>query len=646
MFFSFNLIETIPLQIVNILFFLAFFSILILSYPAGRYFLNNYSENNLIKCSIFSIAIFSAVVSIAVNLAPIFAKYIIFTFYLINLYILFVNLRIRNDLIKAIIPIKFILIFIFFLFLIINEVFKIIHINKDELIYIYNSHNNYFLDPILEIISANYFSRLKIFSIYPFEWSTYHFFESSFNSFFLLPIYKSGTIGLIALKNFQLSIFIILFYISFFDSINLKKGDYSRIIFKLLLVSTIFIFLFYPKVIYFILTKNFVSTISLIFIVQSILNKNKNDLLIWLVILSMAAFRNLFITFMFMLYYLIDNQNLSFSNIILKIKKIFNKPILLLLTLLIIYFLVTIFSGIDTSQKFHLLDNKYPWWRNSISKNIILNYKYFIFILFTLIIFYLLLSKYFLKKKIRNFLSFNKYDYYFLCLILVIPSSCILILLFKTQILNTFESNILVLFFKNFTLQNLYYYFFVPVVWCVLLFILDNLLRYIFALTVIIYTFLSIFISNNIILPGFFALEIMMLFIISLSLVKDDFFNDKKIFTHLFIFSFSILCLFDSNYFTEPRKDYTRGSKYFFNITDIKKLSKKNYICLADIQQVRYKYIDHISSEKLLGSAVSSIIAKPYYPNISSIEKYSEWGIVHSRFAVPPSMDSVNPCLD
>ena len=72
----------------------------------------------------------------------------------------------------------------------------------------------------------------------------------------------------------------------------------------------------------------------------------------------------------------------------------------------------------------------------------------------------------------------------------------------------------------------------------------------------------------------------------------------------------------------------------------------KNYICLDDIKQVRYKYIHHISSEKLLGTALSSIIAKPYYPNISSIEKYSEWGIVHSRFAVPPSMDSVNPCLD
>ncbi len=646
MFFSFNLIEILPLQIVNILFFLTFFLILILSYPVGRYFLNNYSENSLIKCSLFSIAIFSAIVSIVVNLAPIFAKYIIFTFYLINLYILIVNFRIRSDLIKAIIPYKLILIFIFFLFLIINEVFKIIHINKDELIYIYNSHDSYFLDPILEIFSANYFSRLKIFSIYPFEWSTYHFFEASFNSFFLLPIYKSGTIGLLVLKNFQLSIFIFLFYISFFDNKNLKKEDYFKIIFKLLLISIIFVFLFYSKVIYFILTKNFVSTISLIFIAQSILNKNKKDLLIWLIILSMAAFRNLFITFMFALYYLIDNHDLSFSNIISKIKKIFNKPILLLLILFIIYFLVTLFSGVDMSQKFHLISNKYPWWENTISNNIILNYKHFVFTLFVLIIFYLLVFKYFLKNQIHNFLSFNKHDYYFLCLIFTIPALCILILLLKAQILNIFESNILIIFFESFKLQNLYYYFFVPVVWCALLFVLNNLLRYIFAVTVIIYTFLSIFISNNIILPGFFALEILMLFIISLTLLKNDFFNKKKIFTYLFIFSFVILSLFNLNYFNKPRNYYANGIKYIFNISDIKKLSKKNYICLDDIKQVRYKYINHISSEKLLGTALSSIIAKPYYPNISSIAKYSEWGIVSSRFAVSPNKYNVNPCLD
>ena len=77
MLFSLNLLEILPLTIVNIFFFIIFSTVLVLSYPIGRFVLINHCENSLIKYSLFSIIIFATVVAITVNLAPIFAKYVI-----------------------------------------------------------------------------------------------------------------------------------------------------------------------------------------------------------------------------------------------------------------------------------------------------------------------------------------------------------------------------------------------------------------------------------------------------------------------------------------------------------------------------------------------------------------------------------------
>jgi len=61
MFFSLNLIEILPLYIVDIFFFFFFFVVMLLGYPIGRYLLFNYCENNLIKNSIFSLSVFATV---------------------------------------------------------------------------------------------------------------------------------------------------------------------------------------------------------------------------------------------------------------------------------------------------------------------------------------------------------------------------------------------------------------------------------------------------------------------------------------------------------------------------------------------------------------------------------------------------------
>lgn len=321
MLFSPNLIEIFPLYIINILFFLAFFFVLSLSYPTGRYFLKNYCENSLIKCSLFSIIVFATIVSITINLAPFFAKYVIFIFYIINLITFAANLKIRKDFINALISFKSILLFIFVVFLVINEIFKPIYIENGNLVYFFDGHDPYYFDPIAEILTSDYFTRVKVFSVYPLEWSAYHFFESSFNSIFLLLIYQSGTIGLIILKHFYFSIFIVLFFLGFFNGKSLKDEKLLQTLLKGFFVILIFISLFFPKVIYFILAKNFISTLSILFIVQSLFSKNKNEFLIWVIIFSLTSFRNVFISLMLVVYYLIESEHINFETIIHKIKK-------------------------------------------------------------------------------------------------------------------------------------------------------------------------------------------------------------------------------------------------------------------------------------------------------------------------------------
>ena len=274
MLFSLNLLEIFPIFLINIFFFFIFLSILVLSYPLGKYFLYNYCENDLLKHSLFSLVVFSTLVSIATNLAPVFGKYLIVTFYLINSLILIFNKRIRSNFYQTILLSKKIFLFIFIIFLLLSIIFKSIFAEDGKLIILFDDHITYFINPISEILTSDYFSRLKILSLYPLEWGTFHFFPASFNSFYLFPIYDSGSIGAIVLKLFFLSIFLYVFFASF-----INKKENKNIILNFLFVFIVFILAFSPKVIYLVLTNNFIPAISSIFIIQSIINKKKMSFL-------------------------------------------------------------------------------------------------------------------------------------------------------------------------------------------------------------------------------------------------------------------------------------------------------------------------------------------------------------------------------
>ena len=638
MLFSINLIEIFPLQIINIFFFLVFFLILTLSYPIGRYFLSNYCENSLIKYSLFSITVFSTIVAITVNLAPILAKYVIVIFYLINLFSLIISSKVRNDLFNAIISFKFILLSIFLIFLTLCAIYKNIYLEKDELIYFFNSHDPYYIDPIIEILTSDYFSRIKIFSHYPLEWSSYHFFQASFHSIFLSPIYQSGTLGLLSLKYFYFSIFLSLFCSSFFKDNNFNREEYLKIIFKVFLIILLFISLFYSRVSYFILTKSFISTLSIIFIIQSLLYKNKNDFLIWTIILSLSSLRNIFISLMLVVYYLIESQQFNFENIINRIKESLIKPNVVLVGLFILYIIATFYKIEVITPKFNLLPEEPQWWIHTTSNNIIENYKYFLLFFAFLIIFYLFLLKYFFKEKFYISLYLKKKDLFYFSLILIIPFICIILLFFKNQIINIYTVEKLKIYFDHFNLTNLSYYFFIPLLWSVILINSKVLIRYIFLLTIIIYTFLSIFIYNGIVVTAFYTLEFMLLFYISHFILEFKKADRKKTLWYLFIFLIVIFSIFNSNNYDSVRQwlPYNTGSKIVFKIKDLKELKKKKYLCPQDIK--------YNTSNKYSVTALSGILVKPYYSNISLANRYSNWSYIPLRFAISPKKQSDNPC--
>lgn len=165
------------------------------------------------------------------------------------------------------------------------------------------------------------------------------------------------------------------------------------------------------------------------------------------------------------------------------------------------------------------------------------------------------------------------------------------------------------------------------------------LVRNIFLIAIIIHTLLSIFIYNAIYLPAFFALEIMILFYIShIFLLDFKNYNKKKVLCYLFMLSVVISSFFYPNIYYESivNHNYKTGTKFVFKIKDLKEFKKKKYLCPQDAK--------HMSFNKYTGAALSVILIKPYYSDISILDKYSYWDNVPLRFAVKSKHQVSNPC--
>tara|TARA_B100000029_G_C17579938_1_gene959322 strand:+ start:302 stop:2230 length:1929 start_codon:yes stop_codon:yes gene_type:complete len=640
MLFSLNFLELIPLGILNLYFFFIFCSVIALSYPFGRYFLYNYCENNLIKNSLFSISVFATLISILMNLAPILSKYVIVIFYLLNLAILTINSNIRKDFFGAIISFKFTFFISLLVFLLASMWLDYFHIENGNLIYFFDIHHTYYWDPISEIFTSDYFSRIRISSLYPAEWSSFHFFQAGFHSILLSPVYLAGTLGLLTLKKFYVSIFFSLFLVSFFSEDGFKKEKNINILFKVIVITLIIIIFFSPQVIWLIQTNGLVSAILVLFIAQSILSKNKNDLLVWAIILSISSFRNGLISLMLTIYFLIDSEVINFNTILNKIKKSLNLPNIFLSILFLIYFIASFYQS---SMSFHhpkySLPSDRAWWELTVTNHVIQNYQLIILIFILLVFSYFVLLKYFYKKKIPLFTKIKKIDFLYFNSVLIIPFCCLFLLFIKSQLNDFFDVRKLEIFFDQFNLTNLSYFFFVSLIWCLILICLRALDRYIFIITIIFYTFLSIFIYNAITLPAFFVVELIVLLLIFKILFKFKNVTVEMMFSYLFMISLVVSIIFSSSSidaYLKHFEEYSTGEKLSFKVEEIKQFKQQKYLCPQDIKNTNVKNYS---------SALSSILVIPYYTHLEIPDIRQKQAIGSLDFAIPPKKHVANPCV-
>jgi len=73
----------------------------------------------------------------------------------------------------------------FFLLISVTVIFLFYIFYSFNYSFVYNGHDPYLFSIPFEIVESEYFSRLKVFDNYPFEWSKYHFFHGSLYSIFI-----------------------------------------------------------------------------------------------------------------------------------------------------------------------------------------------------------------------------------------------------------------------------------------------------------------------------------------------------------------------------------------------------------------------------------------------------------------------------
>ena len=132
----------------------------------------------------------------------------------------------------------------------------------------FNGHQNYFSGISLELLRAEYYSRLRIFDNYPLEWGRYHFFNGSINA---LPQMVLGEQNLITFTLAKISI------ISFMTATICELSIKSKVrkpFFYLFSIGAIYIFTMLPVQIWWSILTNAFSSIIFLIIFFQLMNKN------------------------------------------------------------------------------------------------------------------------------------------------------------------------------------------------------------------------------------------------------------------------------------------------------------------------------------------------------------------------------------
>ena len=168
----------------------------------------------------------------------------------------------------------------FLAFIIVTIIFLLYIFYSINFSFVYNGHDPYLFSIPFEIVESDYFSRLKVFDNYPFEWSKYHFFHGSLYSIFIkiLP-FKN----IFIFKYLQL-VFLLLGYLAV---IEYKTENIHQIIILILCV------IFAPSLSWLASSNGIFSLIALILASISYIRKKHLYSLFFLAILMSSSSRTI-----------------------------------------------------------------------------------------------------------------------------------------------------------------------------------------------------------------------------------------------------------------------------------------------------------------------------------------------------------------
>ena len=174
---------------------------------------------------------------------------------------------------------------------------------QGQLLLDFNPHYSYFSLQSSEMISSNYYSRLKISNQYPLEWPAYHFFSSAFLSIIRFASYKPETL----LSYFYSQLVLLIIVITsiseiFFLKIKLNLKHYVTFIIWLLCGLSIF----EGAIGWLIYSNSLISLWATVFFVWACIEKNLNKMILAILILLISSSRFIPISFflLFSVWYL------------------------------------------------------------------------------------------------------------------------------------------------------------------------------------------------------------------------------------------------------------------------------------------------------------------------------------------------------
>jgi len=422
--------------------------------------------------------------------------------------------------------------------------------------FLFNGHDPYIYGIPFEIIEGDYFTRIKVWDNYPYEWSKYHFFNGSLYSIFL---YFVGVKNLFLWKLLKLSFF----SFSCFLLEEVSKGFHKK---NLVFIS---ILICINSIGWMFSTNGELSAIFLISSVFLFFKKDTFYSFLFLVFFTCALSRNLIPgTFLILLY---------FSNHLFKLFK--TKFILLVIPPILNLFSTISFGKTPLKRDLNFfLEGKfigdfiYNGWSdflftNSIPKLILDSYR----MNFDYVGFFLLLSSFF------YLLIFFKTKYNKIKLLLGLNFFVTISLFLTRSILEKFSTSLLDYNFISLTflvLQSFIFWFFVFYV--INTFVTKNLKLYI----VVISLGLNIFLfGSGVGIPTLYFFDVLIVFLL---IGPHEHLFPKKINYRMLSFLFITLI------FLLPRFEDT--SQHFFDLKNID---------LIEIKRLQNDKNNRMSTEEL-----------------------------------------------